>query len=49
MPFQVETLAVNRGWNAWATTTKLMRFFGLVLRSVSETKVKCFRNENNFF
>jgi len=55
-PSQVETLALNGGWNTWATTTKPMRFFSISSSkcfrnksdSVSETKINFFSNENVF-
>jgi len=38
-PSQVETLAINAGWHAWATTRKLMRFvFDLVYEVFSKQK-----------
>jgi len=39
---QAETLALNGGWHAWATTTILMRLF-------STDFTKCFRNESESF
>jgi len=55
-PSQVEALALNGGWHAWATTTKLMRFFSICFtkcfrnksESLSEIKIKIFQNENAF-
>jgi len=41
-PSQVETLALNGGWHAWAITTKPMRFFSICF-------TKCFRNKKIFF
>ena len=46
---QVETLALNGGWHAWGTTSKLLRFFSIFLRNVSETKVKVFPKRKYFF
>ena len=47
---QAETLALNGGWHAWATTTILMRlFFDWFYEVFPKRKRKLFRNENKFY
>jgi len=46
----VETLALNGGWQAWATTTKLVRFFfDLFYEMFPKQRRKCFLREKKFF